>query len=54
MLDNKCFATYPLQKKYRQHPDSLKFTQVADSPDIIHAKNSYMQCSEVNFNWLTV
>ncbi|XP_051959174.1 nebulin-related-anchoring protein isoform X2 [Xyrauchen texanus] len=33
-------------KKYRQHPDSLKFTQVADSPDIVHAKNSYMQCSE--------
>lgn len=33
-------------KKYRQHPDSLKFTQIADSPDIIHAKNSYMQCSE--------
>ncbi|KAI7796739.1 nebulin-related-anchoring protein [Triplophysa rosa] len=33
-------------KKYRQHPDSLKFTQVADSPDIIHAKNSYIQCSE--------
>uniref|UniRef100_A0A671KWH0 Nebulin-related-anchoring protein-like n=1 Tax=Sinocyclocheilus anshuiensis TaxID=1608454 RepID=A0A671KWH0_9TELE len=33
-------------RKYRQHPDSLKFTQVADSPDIIHAKNSYMQCSE--------
>ncbi|XP_030629117.1 nebulin-related-anchoring protein isoform X2 [Chanos chanos] len=33
-------------KKYRQLPDSLKFTQVADSPDIIHAKNSYMQCSE--------
>uniref|UniRef100_A0A671N506 Nebulin-related-anchoring protein-like n=1 Tax=Sinocyclocheilus anshuiensis TaxID=1608454 RepID=A0A671N506_9TELE len=33
-------------KKYRQHPDSLKFTQVADSLDIIHAKNSYMQCSE--------
>uniref|UniRef100_A0A3B4DAY3 LIM zinc-binding domain-containing protein n=1 Tax=Pygocentrus nattereri TaxID=42514 RepID=A0A3B4DAY3_PYGNA len=33
-------------KKYRQLPDQLKFTQVADSPDIIHAKNSYMQCSE--------
>ncbi|KAK7122489.1 hypothetical protein R3I94_019565 [Phoxinus phoxinus] len=33
-------------KKYRQHPDSLKFTQIADSPDIIHAKNSYMQCSQ--------
>uniref|UniRef100_A0A8C7P3M9 LIM zinc-binding domain-containing protein n=1 Tax=Oncorhynchus mykiss TaxID=8022 RepID=A0A8C7P3M9_ONCMY len=33
-------------KKYRQLPDSLKFTQVADSPDIVHAKNSYLQCSE--------
>uniref|UniRef100_A0A4W4EJT3 LIM zinc-binding domain-containing protein n=1 Tax=Electrophorus electricus TaxID=8005 RepID=A0A4W4EJT3_ELEEL len=33
-------------KKYRQLPDRLKFTQVADSPDIVHAKNSYMQCSE--------
>ncbi|KAK7919568.1 hypothetical protein WMY93_010852 [Mugilogobius chulae] len=34
------------EKKYRQLPDSLKFTQVADSPDIIHAKTSYQQCSE--------
>ncbi|KAM3592408.1 uncharacterized protein V6R79_018167 [Siganus canaliculatus] len=33
-------------KKYRQQPDSLKFTSVADSPDIIHAKTSYQQCSE--------
>ncbi|KAM4623432.1 nebulin-related-anchoring protein isoform 2-T2 [Polymixia lowei] len=33
-------------KKYRQLPDSLKFTSVADSPDIVHAKNSYQQCSE--------
>ncbi|XP_053495009.1 nebulin-related-anchoring protein isoform X2 [Ictalurus furcatus] len=33
-------------KKYRQLPGHLKFTQVADSPDIVHAKNSYMQCSE--------
>ncbi|XP_072311964.1 nebulin-related-anchoring protein isoform X2 [Eucyclogobius newberryi] len=33
-------------KKYRQLPDSLKFTQVADSPDILHAKTSYQQCSE--------
>ncbi|KAI4872815.1 hypothetical protein NFI96_016128 [Prochilodus magdalenae] len=33
-------------KKYRQLPDRLRFTQVADSPDIIHAKNSYMHCSE--------
>ncbi|XP_028844222.1 nebulin-related-anchoring protein [Denticeps clupeoides] len=33
-------------KKYRQLPDRLKFTSVADSPDIVHAKNSYQQCSE--------
>ncbi|GAA6110303.1 nebulin-related-anchoring protein isoform X2 [Tachysurus ichikawai] len=33
-------------KKYRQLPGNLKFTQVADSPDIVHAKNSYIQCSE--------
>uniref|UniRef100_UPI003AAD81BA nebulin-related-anchoring protein n=1 Tax=Centroberyx gerrardi TaxID=166262 RepID=UPI003AAD81BA len=33
-------------KKYRQLPDSLKFTSVADSPDIVHAKTSYQQCSE--------
>ncbi|XP_028286347.1 nebulin-related-anchoring protein isoform X2 [Parambassis ranga] len=33
-------------KKYRQLPDSLKFTAVADSPDIVHAKMSYQQCSE--------
>lgn len=36
-----------LQKRYRQQPDSLKFTSVADSPDILHAKMSYQQCSEV-------
>lgn len=34
------------EKKYRQLPDSLKFTSVTDSPDIIHAKTSYQQCSE--------
>ncbi|XP_041939746.1 nebulin-related-anchoring protein [Alosa sapidissima] len=33
-------------KKYRQNPDRIKFTSVADSPDILHAKNSYMQCSQ--------
>lgn len=33
-------------KKYRQLPDKLKFTSVADSPDMVHAKNSYQQCSE--------
>ncbi|XP_056883449.1 nebulin-related-anchoring protein isoform X2 [Takifugu flavidus] len=34
------------EKKYRQQPDSLKFTSVTDSPDIVHAKASYQQCSE--------
>ncbi|KAJ8386570.1 hypothetical protein AAFF_G00168960 [Aldrovandia affinis] len=33
-------------KKYRQQPDTLKFTSIADSPDMVHAKNSYLQCSE--------
>ncbi|KAK2884741.1 hypothetical protein Q8A73_021215 [Channa argus] len=33
-------------KKYRQLPDSLRFTSVTDSPDIVHAKTSYQQCSE--------
>ncbi|MEQ2254370.1 hypothetical protein ILYODFUR_003085 [Ilyodon furcidens] len=32
--------------KYRQLPDRIKFTSVADSPDIVHAKTSYQQCSE--------
>ncbi|KAF7705378.1 nebulin-related-anchoring protein [Silurus meridionalis] len=32
--------------KYRQLPGHMKFTQVADSPDIVHARNSYMHCSE--------
>nr|XP_057917669.1 nebulin-related-anchoring protein isoform X2 [Doryrhamphus excisus] len=34
------------EKRYRQLPDSLKFTSVTDSPDIVHAKTSYQQCSE--------
>uniref|UniRef100_A0A8D2QN75 Nebulin related anchoring protein n=1 Tax=Zosterops lateralis melanops TaxID=1220523 RepID=A0A8D2QN75_ZOSLA len=32
--------------KYRQKPESLKFTAVVDSPSLIHAKNSYLQCND--------
>lgn len=39
----------PSQVKYRQKPESLKFTAVVDSPNLIHAKNSYLQCNEVGF-----
>ncbi|XP_065602690.1 nebulin-related-anchoring protein isoform X2 [Cyrtonyx montezumae] len=34
------------ETKYRQKPESLKFTPVVDSPDLIHAKNSYLQCND--------
>lgn len=46
MINNRSLCAL-LQKKYRQQPDSLRFTSVADSPDIVHAKKSYEQCSEV-------
>ena len=36
-----------LQTKYRKKPDSIKFTTVVDSPDLVHAKNSYLHCNEV-------
>nr|XP_006135035.1 nebulin-related-anchoring protein isoform X1 [Pelodiscus sinensis] len=34
------------ETKYRQRPGSMTFTTVVDSPDLIHAKHSYLQCSE--------
>ncbi|XP_001148506.4 nebulin-related-anchoring protein isoform X4 [Pan troglodytes] len=34
------------ETKYRKKPDSIKFTTVVDSPDLVHAKNSYMHCNE--------
>lgn len=40
-------SVFPLQTKYRKKPDSIKFTTVVDSPDLVHAKNSYMHCNEV-------
>ncbi|XP_045047452.2 nebulin-related-anchoring protein isoform X6 [Desmodus rotundus] len=34
------------ETKYRKKPDSIKFTPVVDSPDLVHAKNSYVHCNE--------
>ncbi|KAH0506999.1 Nebulin-related-anchoring protein [Microtus ochrogaster] len=34
------------ETKYREKPDSIKFTTVVDSPDLLHAKNSYLHCNE--------
>ncbi|XP_004763890.1 nebulin-related-anchoring protein isoform X1 [Mustela putorius furo] len=34
------------ETKYRKKPDSIKFTTVVDSPDLVHAKNSYLHCNE--------
>ncbi|XP_074855233.1 nebulin-related-anchoring protein isoform X2 [Carettochelys insculpta] len=34
------------ETKYRQKPGTMKFTTVVDSPDLIHAKHSYIQCSD--------
>ncbi|XP_075698802.1 nebulin-related-anchoring protein [Rhinoderma darwinii] len=34
------------ETKYRQNPGSMSFTAVTDSPSLLHAKNSYQQCSE--------
>ncbi|XP_028629301.1 nebulin-related-anchoring protein [Grammomys surdaster] len=34
------------ETKYRKKPDSIKFTTVVDSPDLIHARESYVHCNE--------
>uniref|UniRef100_A0A8C5PME4 Nebulin related anchoring protein n=1 Tax=Leptobrachium leishanense TaxID=445787 RepID=A0A8C5PME4_9ANUR len=34
------------ETKYRQNPGSMSFTSVVDSPDLLHAKNAYVQCNE--------
>ncbi|XP_006880228.1 PREDICTED: nebulin-related-anchoring protein [Elephantulus edwardii] len=34
------------ETKYRKKPDSIKFTTVVDSPDLVHAKSSYLHCNE--------
>nr|XP_033799617.1 nebulin-related-anchoring protein isoform X1 [Geotrypetes seraphini] len=34
------------ETKYRQNPGAMKFTAVVDSPGLLHAKTSYLQCSD--------
>ena len=44
------FHTIPLQRKYRQHPDTISFTSIEDNPVMVQAQINQIQRSDVSLD----